>query len=452
MATSASTQTRFFFFPLLGLTALAFALRYYNWDLNSYWSDELWSASCSNPAYSFRQLLHNMENETNPYLYQVLLWLCYKLFGYNAFVGRFFSILTGTAVIPAMYLLGNKVGGSKLGLCVALLATPNYLAIQTSLDTRSYSLFLFLSVISFYFLLLSTENRTYSLAISIAYALSAILLLNIHFYGYLALLAHGLYVIVLAWKERRLPFKHAAIYTAVFIINFPFLLRMFTLASNTGQFWIPIPDLAYFIDCFVLLFNDKYIAFFMTALVCCGLWVNRREPHTLFLILAFLCVFLLPFVISQFTPYGVLFYRYITPLLPPLFLVAGTGLISVPGRLVRPALLALFIFLSARTLVMNQVYTKPYKEDYRGAILSVTEKRGNLQVFGIHFFNVLCEWHKLGFSVDEPKDIPSQVKPGEKFWIVNPTALQKPPSEALGAKLLEEHSYDRVWAALYEKQ
>ncbi|MFC1976369.1 glycosyltransferase family 39 protein [Chloroflexota bacterium] len=132
---------------ILGLTLLAFFLRAYRLDFQSYWIDEAWSVYFANlsPA-ELWHLLRTAEPLPPFYHPATLYWV--KLLGDSEYAMRFFSLLFGVMAVPFTYRLGKDLGDDRLGLIVALLMAVSPYQIWHSQEARMYSVLTAASVMS----------------------------------------------------------------------------------------------------------------------------------------------------------------------------------------------------------------------------------------------------------------------------------------------------------------
>ena len=94
---------------ILGLTLLAFLLRAYRLDVQSYWLDEAWTLYFINLP--FDRLWHLLQTEEpKPPFYYLTTFQWIRLVGRGEFSLRFFSVIFGTLAIPLTYRLGKALG------------------------------------------------------------------------------------------------------------------------------------------------------------------------------------------------------------------------------------------------------------------------------------------------------------------------------------------------------
>jgi mannosyltransferase len=136
---------------ILGLTLLAFLLRAYRLDFQSYWIDEGWSVYFGN--LSLAELWHlllvtGMRMIQKPPFYYPSLIYWVKLVGDSEYALRFYSLIFGVMAVPFTYRLGKDLGDNRLGLLLALLMTISPYQIWHSQDARMYTVLTAASVMS----------------------------------------------------------------------------------------------------------------------------------------------------------------------------------------------------------------------------------------------------------------------------------------------------------------
>ncbi len=132
---------------LLLVCLFGIVIRFYP-DGQSLWLDELYSVSNTYCCGSFGQLfLGEMIYETNPPLYQTLLFFWVKLFGVSEYAVRFPSAVFGVVSIIIALVSGGKIFGKDRALFLAALLSVSWASIRYSHEARSYSLLLMLALI-----------------------------------------------------------------------------------------------------------------------------------------------------------------------------------------------------------------------------------------------------------------------------------------------------------------
>jgi 4-amino-4-deoxy-L-arabinose transferase-like glycosyltransferase len=134
---------------LAAITAIGLALRLPSFG-DSLFGDEL-SAFYIVAGHGFGQMMHLLNGhstELNPPLFFILAWGSVKVFGLSAMALKLVSLLTGTATIPLVYLLGRRTVSGPAGLVAAALAAGCPFLIYYSSEARPYALMVFLVLVA----------------------------------------------------------------------------------------------------------------------------------------------------------------------------------------------------------------------------------------------------------------------------------------------------------------
>lgn len=231
-AKSISSSTLFILF----ISSLFLLFRLLNITEESYWMDELYSATRSNPDKEFLKVYYWGPDPHPPFHY-VLLWLGYNLFGFNEYLGRFISVLSGTLVIPATYYFAKKISSERVGVISAVLVSINTTILYFSTEVRSYELMALCSLLStLYFLnYLLSQKKLYL----IAYFGFSLMLMNLHFFGALIIISH-LFASFFIFRSNLLS-KEFLLFIPINLLvqasYIPLLGLIFSVA-NSGPTWI----------------------------------------------------------------------------------------------------------------------------------------------------------------------------------------------------------------------
>ena len=121
------------------LAAAGTALRLFHIDMDAYWRNELFSIYWIRHSYAFL-MTQGLISETNPPLHFVLLKAWTSLFGTSAIAARSLSTLASVACIPLTYMLGQALGGARIGLLGAGLLAASPAQIYYADEARGYAL------------------------------------------------------------------------------------------------------------------------------------------------------------------------------------------------------------------------------------------------------------------------------------------------------------------------
>jgi mannosyltransferase len=138
---------------VVGLTALAAAIRFPTLGLQSYRHDEAVTAGRVLHA-SLGATMHEVwSGESTPPLYYLLAWLWSHLFGVREVGLRSLSALFGTATVPVAYLAGRELIGRRTGIAAAAIVAVEPMLVWYSQDARAYALLVLLSAAALLFFL-----------------------------------------------------------------------------------------------------------------------------------------------------------------------------------------------------------------------------------------------------------------------------------------------------------
>ncbi|MFC2037635.1 glycosyltransferase family 39 protein, partial [Chloroflexota bacterium] len=231
---------------LLLITLLALGLRLYRLDAQSLWYDEGFSAYLArmNPA----EITDRTAADIQPPLYYYLLHGWIKLLGDEERALRSLSLLCGVLVVPLMYAVAWQLFHTRLaGLLAALLIAVAPLHVWYSQETRMYTLFTLLCLLSSYLLLvviplvIQKGKKWKILVLWTVYTLVNIAALYTHYFAVFVMAFQALYLL-LVWAGRGLR-PARLILGGVFSVLFtflaflPWLPHLATRYGTDASFW-----------------------------------------------------------------------------------------------------------------------------------------------------------------------------------------------------------------------
>ena len=206
---------------LVAIVAIGLSLRVHNLLAQSLWEDE--AASVNYAAMPLSVLLGTNVDSGNPPGYRAVLKLWIALFGRSEVVLRLFSLLCGTAAIPALFALGRRMSASAtVGLTAALLLAVSQHQVEYSQETRAYAWIVLLTICSTYALLRALQGGR--VGWWIAFAIAALLTAYSHYSGLFALIGQG--AAGVAWcgrkpADRRLLRRHLLAMAGIAVLLIP---------------------------------------------------------------------------------------------------------------------------------------------------------------------------------------------------------------------------------------
>ncbi|MDD5771743.1 MAG: glycosyltransferase family 39 protein, partial [Candidatus Omnitrophica bacterium] len=130
------------FWAIFILSAIAFGLRFYRLGANDLWYDEVYSVLISRDSLAI----------WNPPVYFIILHYWIKLFGASEFALRFPSLVFSVLSIPMLYILGKMIFDRRAGFYAGLIMCLSSFHIWYAQEARPYSLSVFLSILTTYYL------------------------------------------------------------------------------------------------------------------------------------------------------------------------------------------------------------------------------------------------------------------------------------------------------------
>jgi uncharacterized membrane protein len=353
---------------LVGITAAAAWLRFFQIGHKSYWWDEIATVEiCRSPLSQFWPWLWRSEANMSFYYLLVRFWIRH---GDSEAWMRGFSAILAVLSIPVIYIVGTRLAGRRTGLLAALLLAINATHIAYAQEARSYALLMLLCLLSMLFFLCIRNSGP---LVAIAYVAVSTLAVYVHFFAVFFLVAQWVSILWLhkddkRWKKFLLP----TLVTGVLVA--PALFYM--LFRRSGQLALLPPtefkDLIRMIYFLVADSGRFHKALALLYLLCFGIAVRwlfyawRLDPRsdrnweiTVVLscaVMPVLIVFPLSFWVTMFYP------RYMLICLMWLILLAALGLAELRPTWVQFGITFFIVVLSAGSL--RWYYENP-KDDWR---------------------------------------------------------------------------------------
>jgi hypothetical protein len=174
------------------------------------WLDEAISIHQAN--LSFHDMFENLQyGDRHPPLHHVVLWLTVRAIGDGELAVRLPSLIAGTLVIPALYLLGRELYDRRTGLVAAAFGAASPLLIWYAQEARMYAFVTLFGLLALWTQLRVIRNP--SMGNWAAYILATAALLWSHYFGLLLIGVQQLiWVGVLIHRRRtREPVKPLAL-------------------------------------------------------------------------------------------------------------------------------------------------------------------------------------------------------------------------------------------------
>lgn len=403
----------------LGLILLlGLALRWYDLGAESFWIDEIFTVHLVQQ--DFQSLIQQLLSEgrlIRHSLYFTLLHAWVSPLEINEVTIRSISVLFGVLAIGMMYLVGAQLFGKTTGLISSFFLAISGFQILHAQSARFYSLFVFLTLCSFFFYILAIQKREPHFFY--ANLLVNCLLFYTHSFAIFIFLAEGLHYLF-SLKLHKNTFIHWVVSQVVLLVALvpsllPFL-KTGTLSTSISDSiaWIEKPngkDLVRTIYAYLFPQNYQHSwlfiggSFAVAGILFClilwgfhsrrrrGSWLDishefSRSTHDLaqakneLLLTGFwlVCPILLPFGYSLFfTP---IYQNRYTICAAPAFYLLIAVIITTYRRIV-PEFCWLLTLLVVIAPGLADYYASPVNEQWREAASFVTqnEKPGDILIF-----------------------------------------------------------------------
>jgi mannosyltransferase len=303
--------------------------------------------------------------------YQSLYYLLMRLWSpgnYSEFWIRLPSAILGVAAIPLIYLVTKKLSGTLAALASAALLTFSATAVYYSQEARSYTLAIFLVLLSYQFFLRAVERdrrRDWLL-----WSVCSILTVYAHNFAVLALLAQ---LLALLFDERPLPWRRVFSYGLLIAAGVaPALSYVFRVPAERLQYsWMPNASPRELLQLAMFLGGSHLRFILVLVLWCAGtiaiLRAGRARDrksfwHGAVVLLWFILPIALMALISSFHP--VFMQRYMIFSLPAALILTAIGAESL--RQWHAGWLLVIVLCTSSAIAVFKQFHEP-REDWRAA-------------------------------------------------------------------------------------
>lgn len=319
--------------------------------LKSFWLDEVFSVNFSR---DWTALWHGVRyTELNMSLYHIILHFWMR-FGASELSIRMLSTIFACATIPLIYLVGKRLFNKLTGIVAATLISFNMFFIAYSQEARSYSMFLFFSTVSIYFLtrILEKPKRFINY---FCFALATTLSIYAHLFTVFLVFAELTSIVFLFRKA--INWKYLSISGGMlFLLCLPLLLSPSLENSQIG--WIPRPGILNLIGFPFVLGGDFPLTFLVTGglFLYLAIYVAKylkkpkinRETFNKYIFLIILLT-LPPAVAFSFSYFikPIVTSKYLIYCLVPFLILTANALSLIKNNKITIAVLGLLILFSS---------------------------------------------------------------------------------------------------------
>lgn len=291
--------------------------------------------------FGFSELVAHLKNYNNPPLFEIILHFWIKVFGISEGSVRVLPMLFSSASVIVVFLIGRDFFNTRVALLASLLFTFSTMQIWYAHDCRVYSLFLLLTLLSFYLFLILLRDGSLPVKRSLVLVLIQVLLIYAHYFGLFVWLLQAIIILVFHFRNRVLLVRFIAIIAGASILYLPqvfSLYERFSDSANNGT-WLKSPVGLESLYNMVWSFSNAPV----TAVLCIALLLaaamkflmfDRQQPvrrPVLYLCIWFLFPFLSMFLLSYRIP--MFLDRYLIYITPAFYLLLAISLaFLLPGK------------------------------------------------------------------------------------------------------------------------
>src|ERR1700756_4288998 len=146
-------------------------------------------------------LLEQLNNYNNPPLFEIILHFWIKLFGISPLSVRLLPAIFASLCPVLLYYFAKRNFSLRVGIISSLLLTFSDLLLYYSHDCRVYSLFVLLTLLSFYYYLEIICSDRVTLFKQILFLVFSTLLIYAHYFGFFVLIIQGAHLLFFHRKQ-----------------------------------------------------------------------------------------------------------------------------------------------------------------------------------------------------------------------------------------------------------
>ncbi len=396
----------------------------------SFWLDEAAQLVMSQQSLSWIWI--GRAGDFHPPLFYFLTHF-WQQFSSSEIILRALPVMFGVLAVPAVYLLSSHLFSKKIGLYAALFTAINPYLVYYSQEMRSYSLMLFLSILSMNYLI----RRQWLWLL-----LTNTLLLYTHYSSILFLLSQFIYIL---FYIREILKKSCILYLGSWILYLPWLPQLFRQLNsglNIDQFlpgWRAELTLPFLKSVPLIFFKFTagridlepnivyliYVAFVLIGLLAVLYLAKKSHPIlTVWLILPiFLSIFLSRFI-PQTQPFRLIYC------LPPLLIYFALAASNHPKKTLT---FLLYVFIVGNFMQITR--PRLQREQWRQATNFLNQQ--NLPVV-VKFFEAFAplKYYQLKSEVISVYPVMGTTFP-DKFMLIEYLTGLTDPSRNVESKIVE---------------
>lgn len=297
----------------------------------------------------------------------LLIALSYKFFGINEFAARLPSIIIGSFIPLAIFLLARKLFNLPTAISASLLITFSYLEILWSRQARGYIILQFLTLMAFYFYLKSIERNKHKIINSVLLTLIVFLGIITHQLFFLVIFSLIFHFLLFHFEETiQLIRKPLFITMLILFALIAFKLNFAKILAGFGDNSYISNNLWYYHS---FLWREYGLVTFLALMgILVGIF-DKRKLVILFVLYLGILSFFLSFVLKPYAS------KYILSIFPILFLFMAYSLSIISSSIFKnnksilassfPVLMTIFILLNGYKFVNKPQKYYSLNRDFR---------------------------------------------------------------------------------------
>ena len=370
--------------------------RFYNYNLQDFWWDELMEFTTVNPYLTLSetyQLAHSLtigthleyDFATNANFYFYIFKFFLGLFSYTPGTARLIVVFFGIFVFLLSIYIYYKYIGKNLFVFSIIIASNYYLIIQSQ-EFKYNIFFCLISLISilFFFMFIKNKDSKYKKLIKFFYFLSIFLTVWTHIFGFIIFFSQLLCLLI---KERNILINNFFYYLSLpflyFLVNFKQLLNF----SKIEKFHIPELQKEFFLD-----YNFKYffgsnisgkifLCIFLLLFIFNYKKLFKSKFEISFLIILILMTYLLP-IIYSFISKPILETRYIIYIVPCLIFLLVYMVDLINTKFIKLIIVSTLIFLTTSNTIYSLYFLKKNDKPHLTEVLKkINEHNSNKESY-----------------------------------------------------------------------
>ena len=241
------SPTKKVIFLVAAATAVALLLRFPYLGNQSFWFDEMYTLGIASAGSLSEMWRGVVDIESTPPLFYLLTWIWTNLVGSDSEAAlRTVSAVAGVLTVPAAFFALRRLCGNSIAAATAWLCATSPMLVFYSLDARSYSLFVLMSLLSIWSLGLLLEESTRKRWVLLAVANAA--MLWTHYFAVYLILAE---LLVINWLRPMLRRKLIAWSGLTALLVLPLVPMFMAQVGDERAGWIGMRSLTDKVEQFV---------------------------------------------------------------------------------------------------------------------------------------------------------------------------------------------------------